>query len=318
MFTALQMLVARRGVKRIEYRSSSTRRRTPSIHPTQSASSTDCGQVIVGRPVPVLWKPTRSSEAEGVMRGQPVAPLSGRCEVHGVRTLVRHASKIRRSGAVSAPARCNPRPNATSPPCRSRTGERPSPCDESPSRPPSPVPRPTYASPPIPVRPRALRRALCRRAERMARHLAAAVGGRPVHARRGERRPMEHGRGTLDATRAQSVRAGRRACRATDPPSTGRSPPTTGSRRSRAAGATRRLPNWGYSVHVEVEGLEPDRWYFYRFRSGDATSPVGPRAHHAGGRRGDTAPVRPSRRARTSSRGSSPRSSISRANAAIS
>ena len=34
-------------------------------------------------------------------------------------------------------------------------------------------------------------------------------------------------------------------------------------------------PELGYSVHAEVEGLEPDRWYFYRFRSGDATSPVG-------------------------------------------
>lgn len=30
-----------------------------------------------------------------------------------------------------------------------------------------------------------------------------------------------------------------------------------------------------YSVHAEVEGLEPDRWYFYRFISGGATSAVG-------------------------------------------
>lgn len=30
-----------------------------------------------------------------------------------------------------------------------------------------------------------------------------------------------------------------------------------------------------HSVHVQVEGLEPDRWYFYRFRAGDALSPVG-------------------------------------------
>ncbi|MBX7117531.1 MAG: alkaline phosphatase D family protein [Gemmatimonadaceae bacterium] len=34
-------------------------------------------------------------------------------------------------------------------------------------------------------------------------------------------------------------------------------------------------PELGYSVHVEVDGLAADRWYFYRFRSGDATSPVG-------------------------------------------
>ena len=34
-------------------------------------------------------------------------------------------------------------------------------------------------------------------------------------------------------------------------------------------------PELGYSVHVDVDGLAPDRWYFYRFRTGDATSPVG-------------------------------------------
>ena len=32
---------------------------------------------------------------------------------------------------------------------------------------------------------------------------------------------------------------------------------------------------WAHSVHVEVEGLEPDRWYWYRFSAGDAQSPVG-------------------------------------------
>ncbi len=34
-------------------------------------------------------------------------------------------------------------------------------------------------------------------------------------------------------------------------------------------------PQLGHSVHVELGGLEPDRWYWYRFRAGDATSPVG-------------------------------------------
>ncbi|QDT14585.1 alkaline phosphatase D family protein [Alienimonas californiensis] len=34
-------------------------------------------------------------------------------------------------------------------------------------------------------------------------------------------------------------------------------------------------PQLGHSVHVEVEGLPPDRWYFYRFTVGDAVSPVG-------------------------------------------
>ena len=30
-----------------------------------------------------------------------------------------------------------------------------------------------------------------------------------------------------------------------------------------------------YSVHVNVDGLTPDRWYFYRFQAGQAMSPVG-------------------------------------------
>jgi alkaline phosphatase D len=34
-------------------------------------------------------------------------------------------------------------------------------------------------------------------------------------------------------------------------------------------------PQLGHSVHVEVEGLKNDRWYWYRFRAGDATSPIG-------------------------------------------
>lgn len=34
-------------------------------------------------------------------------------------------------------------------------------------------------------------------------------------------------------------------------------------------------PELAYSVHVELEGLAADRWYFYRFRSGEAVSPVG-------------------------------------------
>jgi len=33
--------------------------------------------------------------------------------------------------------------------------------------------------------------------------------------------------------------------------------------------------DWAHSVHAEVRGLAPDRWYFYRFLAGDAVSPVG-------------------------------------------
>ena len=34
-------------------------------------------------------------------------------------------------------------------------------------------------------------------------------------------------------------------------------------------------PAWAHSVRVEVKGLEPDRWYWYRFAAGDALSPIG-------------------------------------------
>ncbi len=34
-------------------------------------------------------------------------------------------------------------------------------------------------------------------------------------------------------------------------------------------------PRWGHSVHVEVSGLRPDRWYWYRFTAGGAESTKG-------------------------------------------
>jgi alkaline phosphatase D len=40
-------------------------------------------------------------------------------------------------------------------------------------------------------------------------------------------------------------------------------------------GTAMATPQLGHSVHVEVGGLEPDRWYWYRFRAGDAESRVG-------------------------------------------
>lgn len=39
-----------------------------------------------------------------------------------------------------------------------------------------------------------------------------------------------------------------------------------------ASGSTEATPEWGHSVHVQAKGLEPDRWYWYRFMAGDATS----------------------------------------------
>src|SRR5688572_27779849 len=42
-------------------------------------------------------------------------------------------------------------------------------------------------------------------------------------------------------------------------------------KRGRATAA----PELAHSIHVDVDGLAPDRWYFYRFTSMEATSPVG-------------------------------------------
>jgi len=41
------------------------------------------------------------------------------------------------------------------------------------------------------------------------------------------------------------------------------------------SGTSPAAPILAHTVHVEVEGLPTDRWYWYRFKSGDATSPVG-------------------------------------------
>ena len=40
-------------------------------------------------------------------------------------------------------------------------------------------------------------------------------------------------------------------------------------------GSTLAMPQLGHSVHVEVDGLKPHRWYFYRFHAGHETSPTG-------------------------------------------
>jgi alkaline phosphatase D len=42
-----------------------------------------------------------------------------------------------------------------------------------------------------------------------------------------------------------------------------------------ASGMTEAEPAWAHSVHVEVQGLEPERWYWYRFTAAGAQSPVG-------------------------------------------
>jgi alkaline phosphatase D len=41
------------------------------------------------------------------------------------------------------------------------------------------------------------------------------------------------------------------------------------------SGKTNASPALGFSVHIEARNLKADHWYYYRFRSGDATSPIG-------------------------------------------
>jgi alkaline phosphatase D len=41
------------------------------------------------------------------------------------------------------------------------------------------------------------------------------------------------------------------------------------------SGAAIANPQWAHAVHVEVEGLRPDRWYWYRFEAGGEISPKG-------------------------------------------
>lgn len=45
-------------------------------------------------------------------------------------------------------------------------------------------------------------------------------------------------------------------------------------KRIAAKGQVAALPELAHSVHVDVTGLQPDRWYWYRFMSGEAISPV--------------------------------------------
>ncbi|HET6409801.1 MAG TPA: PhoD-like phosphatase N-terminal domain-containing protein, partial [Chthoniobacteraceae bacterium] len=42
-----------------------------------------------------------------------------------------------------------------------------------------------------------------------------------------------------------------------------------------ASGTTIANHEWAHAVHVEVEGLRPDRWYWYQFKAGPEVSPKG-------------------------------------------
>src|ERR1041384_2155715 len=39
-------------------------------------------------------------------------------------------------------------------------------------------------------------------------------------------------------------------------------------------GSTIARPEWAHSVHAEVQGLEPERWYWYQFDTGEGASRV--------------------------------------------
>lgn len=45
--------------------------------------------------------------------------------------------------------------------------------------------------------------------------------------------------------------------------------------KNRQSGSVEAVAAWGHSVHVDVKGLSPDTWYYYRFKSGTELSPVG-------------------------------------------
>ena len=45
--------------------------------------------------------------------------------------------------------------------------------------------------------------------------------------------------------------------------------------KNRASGKVTATAAYGHSVHVDVKGLKPDTWYYYRFKHGSEVSPVG-------------------------------------------
>jgi alkaline phosphatase D len=88
-----------------------------------------------------------------------------------------------------------------------------------------------------------------------------------------------------------------------------------GFRRLAAKGTASAVPALGHSVHVDVTGLAPGRWYWYRFMFGDAVS----RSARSGAPAPPRAPMRCRRgwrwrspRASTGSSAATPRIAISR------
>jgi alkaline phosphatase D len=48
-----------------------------------------------------------------------------------------------------------------------------------------------------------------------------------------------------------------------------------GMKRVVRRGSTMATPEFGHSVHADVDGLDANRWYWYRFKAGSASSPIG-------------------------------------------
>ena len=46
-------------------------------------------------------------------------------------------------------------------------------------------------------------------------------------------------------------------------------------KRLKSSGTAVAQPQWAHSVHVEARGLQPGRWYWYRFLAGGVESPIG-------------------------------------------
>ena len=104
----------------------------------------------------------------------------------------------------------------------------------------------------------------------------AARAGKPVSARRGQRRSAPRRRDPLDARQP-----GRGPPRW---PSPGRSRSTPNSSRPSSPGVTLTTAERDFTVKVDARELEAARTYYYRFRAQQRTSPIGSHAHGASGR----------------------------------
>ena len=103
----------------------------------------------------------------------------------------------------------------------------------------------------------------------------------PLHARRRLRRPAARLRPAVDPARAPPLRAGQRPARRARHRPAGRSPTTSASAASSGRGSATAHPEFNHTVHVEVDGLDADRVYYYRFRDGQLDQPDRPHPHRA-------------------------------------